>query len=78
MNNVSEWAAALLILAIVLVVFMFGGVLLTGIAIVLFCGLVVAATVDILNAGWGWLSSLFPSTKEKGKGEEESGGSTKD
>ena len=74
-NQIVEWVAAVLLIAIIVIVFMFGGILITSLAIVCFLGLVIAATIDMVMAPFRWLSSLFPSTKEKGKGEEESDGS---
>ena len=68
MDNAFEWLAALLMCFVVIAIFMFGGVLLTGVAIALFCGLVIVATLDIIRSTFQWLSSLFPSKKEKGDG----------
>ena len=67
MNQATEWVAALLVVLLICIVFMFGGVLLTGFAIVCFLALVVAATIDIMLAPFHWLSSRFsfPSGKEK-------------
>jgi len=67
LNNVSEWVAALLLIAVILFIFLISGVLVTSLFIIVCIFAVV-----------GWVSSLFPSTKEKGKREEESDGSSQD
>lgn len=70
MKDLIDWVAAVLVISIILL-FMYIGALIIGSAILVV--FVVAVMYDIINIPLGWLSSLFPSTKEKGKREEESG-----
>ncbi len=67
MNNLIEWMLALLLILIVLVIFVFGGVLLTTLFVALFCGAVIVATLDVIQTAYRWFFSLF-SSKEKSDG----------
>lgn len=70
MKDLIDWIAAVLILAIIVMFMLIGAFIIGSTILVVF---IVAVLYDVIMLPLGWLSSLFPSTKEKGKREEESG-----
>ena len=71
MNTIGEWLTAVLCIAIVLGFFLMTGTLVLAAVVGIILLFIGAVFIDVLLAPFRWVSSLFRSTKENGKREED-------
>ena len=76
MNDLQEWVIATLLLVGIMVMFMFGGVLLIGLAGVGACIIAACVAADLIVAGFRGLLSFLPEQSDGRKGEEDSNDET--
>jgi len=73
-KSIGEWLLAVAILFILIVLFAFGGVLISAFALVLFGTLGLFIVADVLLAPFRWFSSLFRRSEATTERERRDGG----